>query len=309
MRYTTLRLAAITVVLMVFAAACWKPELTPTYDVTVISDVVYGQGEVDGGGTFDDLMLDLYIPTVEGQDLFPLVVVIHGGGFTGGSKSGSKFVQWADGFASRGYLVASIDYRLVGDDPIPSGPLQPIYDLLGGPSGPAQFIAALAAMEDTLAALDFLHARPDVEPLQTVLTGSSAGAITALYVGYSMDDFGVERPPVSAVISNWGGFAATPGNATAIEPDNGVILDPPYFYAEGPVFLAHATGDATVSYSLSVDIADRADEVGHPYEFFTLDANVHGFDLFTTEFSPGVSVFQAQVDWLDSFMLGVAETP
>jgi hypothetical protein len=34
-----------------------------------------------------------------------------------------------------------------------------------------------------MTALDFRHARPDVEPWQTVLWGNSAGATTALYVG------------------------------------------------------------------------------------------------------------------------------
>jgi len=45
-----------------------EPSVDPIYSVTVLSNVVYGQGEVDGGGTFDDLLLDLYVPNVEGQD-------------------------------------------------------------------------------------------------------------------------------------------------------------------------------------------------------------------------------------------------
>lgn len=63
------------------ATACWKPSVDPIYTVTKFSDVVYGQGEVNGGGTFADLLLDLYVPNVEGQDRFPSVVTIHGGGF------------------------------------------------------------------------------------------------------------------------------------------------------------------------------------------------------------------------------------
>jgi len=96
----------------------WKPSVEPIYDVTVTTDIAYGQGETAGGGTFDDLLLDLYVPVVEGQDRFPLVVTIHGGGFNGGSKAKTAFVS--DQFAQRGYIVASINYRLSGDDPVPS---------------------------------------------------------------------------------------------------------------------------------------------------------------------------------------------
>tara|TARA_Y100000294_G_scaffold68749_1_gene65131 strand:+ start:41 stop:1087 length:1047 start_codon:yes stop_codon:yes gene_type:complete len=288
----------------------WKPSVDPIYSVTVISDIVYGQGEVEGGGTLDDLLLDLYVPDVEGQDRFPLVVTIHGGGFNGGTKANTAFVS--DQFAQRGYIVASINYRLSGDDPVPSSRVQSGYEEIGGRAATAVQRAAVAAMDDTMAALDFLHARPDVEPLQTVLWGNSAGAITAVYVGYAMDDFGIERPFVAAVISNSGGFIGEAGSAEMfIEEDYGVIDDPPYSYSEGPIFMTHATGDPVVPYQLSQDIADRAEAIGHPYERFSADAVSHGVPdgLFRTEFSPGVSVFQAQVNWLDGLLVGIAETP
>lgn len=75
--------------------------------------------------------------------------------------------------------------------------------------------------------------------------------------------------------------------------------------------MTHATGDPTVDFQLAQDIADRADAVGHPYELFTVDAVSHGLPdgLFQTEYSPGVNVFQAQVNWLDAFLVGVAEIP
>ncbi|HUW02732.1 MAG TPA: carboxylesterase family protein [Acidimicrobiales bacterium] len=98
------------------------------------------------------------MPDVEGQDRFPLVVTIHGGGFQGGSKASTAFVS--NQFAQRGYIVASINYRLNGDDPVPSSRFQAVHDAVGGASVPAQVRAAFSAMDDTLTALDFLHARP-----------------------------------------------------------------------------------------------------------------------------------------------------
>jgi dienelactone hydrolase len=294
-----IRLAAVFAVLALLAAACWKPSVDPIYDVTVISDIVYGQGEVDGGGTFEDLLLDLFIPEVEGQDRFPLVVTIHGGGFRGGSKTSTAFV--ADQFAQRGYIAASIDYRLSGDDPVPSSRVQAADDEIGGADATGVQRAAVAAMDDTMTALDFLHARPDVEPSQTVLWGNSAGAITAVFVGYAMDDFDIERPTVSAVISNSGGFIGEVGTARRFIEDDG---------SEGPIFMTHATGDFVVPFQLAQDIVDRAEAIGHPYELFFADAVAHGIPdgIFRTEFSPGVNVFQAQVNWLDRFLVGVAET-
>lgn len=285
-----------------------RPSVDPVYDVTVTTDVVYGQGEVGGGGVLADLLLDLYVPSVEGQDRLPLVVTIHGGGFRGGSKDSVAFVS--DQFAQRGYVVASINYRLAGDDPVPSGRLQSAYDAIGGADATAQQRAAVTAMEDTLTALEFLHARPDVEPTQTVLWGSSAGAITALYVGYAMNDFDIDRPPVSAVIANSGGFIGEAGAADRFIDDVDVLVaDTPGSYSEGPIFMTHSTGDPVVPYEFSQDIVDRAEAVGLPYERFSADAESHGIPngIFRTAFSPGVSVFQAQVNWLDSFLFGAPE--
>lgn len=57
------------------------------------------------------LKLDLYLPE-QGQGPFPTVVWIHGGGWQGGSKNnpGAHVTALAD----RGYVVASVDYRLSG---------------------------------------------------------------------------------------------------------------------------------------------------------------------------------------------------
>ena len=57
--------------------AYWPSFAEETYDVVVTEDIVYGQGEVGGGGSFVDLRLDLYAPQDPGQSTFPLVVVVH----------------------------------------------------------------------------------------------------------------------------------------------------------------------------------------------------------------------------------------
>lgn len=273
----------------------WPSFPARTYDVVVTEDIVYGRGEVDGGGSFVDLLLDLYTPQGTGQAELPVVVVVHGGGFRGGSKTQGNVVDWARGFAARRYLVASIDYRLSGMDPVPSSRVQPMVDAFTAVGGTAQQMAAIAAIDDTLTALDFLIARPDTADAMTTLVGGSAGAVTVDYVAYALDDFGIERPPIAAVVSNWGGLPV--GGTAATFVDNPVpSVDAPY--TEPPVYLAHATGDPTVPYSLSAAIAAQASAVGLDHEFYSKDADVHAFDLASNFVASGASVLDDQVTWV-----------
>ena len=68
---------------------------------TSIRDVTYG----------DSQTLDLYIPNVTNVHPLPLVIYVHGGGMISGDKSNLKPV-FLNAFASAGYAVASINYRL-----------------------------------------------------------------------------------------------------------------------------------------------------------------------------------------------------
>ena len=66
--------------------------------------------------------LDLYVPAGNGP--FPLVVVIHGGGFIGGDKTGSSQLSKIKVLLKDGYAAASINYRLSDEKIYPAQ----IYD-------------------------------------------------------------------------------------------------------------------------------------------------------------------------------------
>src|SRR4051812_41159529 len=51
--------------------------------------------------------LDLYLPSEKSDKSLPVIAYIHGGGWSGGSKSGC----WALPEVKRGYAVVSIEYR------------------------------------------------------------------------------------------------------------------------------------------------------------------------------------------------------
>jgi acetyl esterase/lipase len=71
------------------------------------------------------LFLDLYVPPAgKGGSARPFIVYAHGGGWSGGSsRTTGAFENWPSVLASiaaRGYVVASINYRLTGEAKFPA---------------------------------------------------------------------------------------------------------------------------------------------------------------------------------------------
>lgn len=126
---------------------------------------------------YDDIDLNrqafhLFLPDTSGT--FPLVIFIHGGGFTGGSRDvvlGSSGIDDVRYFLERGVAYASIGYRLIastGADP--DGVIKCLTDAKRG----LQFIRHFAPE---------LHLKPD----KIALAGSSAGAGTSLWLATHPD--------------------------------------------------------------------------------------------------------------------------
>jgi acetyl esterase/lipase len=63
--------------------------------------------------------LDLYVPTT-GSGPFPVVIMIHGGGFMFGDKSDGTGLTGVDQLLATGYAVASINYRLSAEAQYPA---------------------------------------------------------------------------------------------------------------------------------------------------------------------------------------------
>src|SRR5262245_12142321 len=207
------RLAALAGAAVVAAAACGggagagSPRAASAGGddgVQVTSGVVYGTGEVGPARGRVDLLLDLYAPTGRSPSPRPVVVLIHGGGFTKQSRRDEGIVRIARGLAAEGVAAAAIDYRLIPRSPVPSPRVAP----LGLPLGPA------AAVDDTLTAIAYLrtHAKNlGIDPDRMGVAGSSAGAVTADHVAYTLDDHGIAPPHLRFAGSLWGGiFAPAP---------------------------------------------------------------------------------------------------
>lgn len=113
-----------------------------------------------------ELELDVYAPPPAGTRLRPAVVFLHGGAFVVGSRRGPATVHLAQQLAIRGFVVASIDYRL-----------NAVRDL-------SLVKAGYAATQDARAAVRWVRANAEqlgVDADYIALGGNSAGAIAALH--------------------------------------------------------------------------------------------------------------------------------
>ena len=270
---------------------CCGPSAGPAFaqgsgGVRVRENVVYGTGRVAAPAARDvSLLLDLYQPARRAGRR-PVVVLIHGGGFRMGTRKQPDLVRIAEGLVGRGFVVASIDYRLSPRAPVPSARVRRL--LAEAPAAPV-YRAMVAAVDDTLTAVSWLRRnatrlRLDVGRLG--LIGGSAGAITADHVAYALDDVGVRGPRVRFVGSLWGGIFIPPDQPAAAEQlERG----------EARLFAVHGDADTTVPVTFDDALAARARAVGVRTEYHRIPGGRHGFPatgFFTRPVTGGQTPFR-----------------
>jgi dienelactone hydrolase len=199
-------------------------------DVTVTTNIAYGSAP-DAEGNPVTLRLDLYRPSGDPLISRPALVWVHGGGFSAGDKGNVVPVDAANTFARLGYVVVSINYRLLG-----SGCVQ-------NPSSNACLVAALEAKHDAQAAVRWLRANAatyGVDPARIGMGGESAGGITSALVGMYSEDVGTSGNP--GFSSKIGGFVSVSGGLP-----NGVFASSDDAWG----LLFHGTADGIVPYQWS----------------------------------------------------------
>lgn len=229
--------------LAIVAAGCDWPNIAPPgtapvryrdqiFNAVTVTTMTYGSA-VNLEGQTITLQLDMYQPTGDTVTARPAIVWVHGGSFCCGSRTSPELVDEATTFAEEGYVNVSIDYRL--ESPGCSGTF----------SNCGQ--AILEAAADAQTAVEFLRtnaATYGIDPNRIAIGGSSAGAVTALNVGYSS----AGDPParVAAAVSLSG---AQIGVGT-IAPGDAPALD------------FHCTTDPLVPYQLAVNTIQAAQAQG-----------------------------------------------
>ena len=210
----------------------------------------------------------------------PAVLLVHGGGFRAGAKE--SYLPLAIKLAERGYLAATVNYRLAPRNQFP------------------------AAVQDVKAAVRFLRANAakcNLDSSHIGALGGSAGGHLVLMLGLTagVEEFegsGPNRDQASAVqcvVDEYGPTDFTQSYSKSVDAAEvlpkflGGDLDherPAHIRASplnwvtpsaAPVLAIHGTADPYVAYEQSLWIVERLIAAGVPAELETISGAGHGF--------------------------------
>ncbi|CAN5620460.1 hypothetical protein BH23GEM7_BH23GEM7_23530 [soil metagenome] len=265
---------------MAIVRECSIPRTPGPADINLAGNVTYA--EMDG----QVQRLDIAWPEHVGPH--PLVVLIHGGGWSAGDRSAYHSSMRL--LAGQGYAAASVSYRLV--------------------AAPRNVFPA--AVEDVRCAVRWLRANAatyDIDPSRIAALGSSAGGHLAAMLGTAADVEALDgacplrdfSPAVSAVVA----IAAPHDIRTAGALDSGqrsmvenflgarpeadparALLASPAVHASAgdpPFLLIHGTADEVVPIRQSRSMRDSLRSAGVPATLIELPGVGHSVPEFSAE--------------------------
>ncbi|WP_300598386.1 carboxylesterase family protein [Niabella sp.] len=226
-----------------------------------------------------DRTLDLYIPEEPSGKKWPVLVFIHGGGFAGGDKGGNATL--CEKIARSGIAVVSVNYRLYLKYHKNAGAGAGANMGKGLPADgrfhPELQKAIGIAADDATLALQWLKdhaAHYSMDAQKLMVSGGSAGAMTALYVAYVKPALPLK---ISGVIDFWGGLE----DAAVIKKD------------APPVLVYHGSADQTIHVAYAAALQQRMKETGNRLsEFHIMEGKGHAaYRVIETEKSGEVVSF------------------
>lgn len=217
----------------------------------------------------DTLELDIHAPREVGP--WPVVVVVHGGGWITGQRLDTGSL--AEGLASRGAVVYNADYRTLS---------------LGG-MFPGMVDDVACAIQSARVSAPEFTTTPDV----VTVVGYSAGAHLASLAAFAPGEFGQEcpagpsQPPDAFVglagpydISQLGGLLAPMFGGTITElPEVWAAGNPFSWIADSPdipILLMHGDADRVAPLAFSEELADSLTATGKGVSLEILPGRSHG---------------------------------
>ena len=201
-------------------------------------------------GDLQELMMDVYTPDGDDIDKRPVIIWAFPGTFITGQRSDMDSL--CQQFVKRGYVAATIDYRLLPTPSILNIPdsldvLDEIVRAMGDMKAAVRYFRQDAATTNTF----------EIDPNYIFIAGGSAGAITALHAAY-LDDNDVLPDYFQTIIDANGGLEGSSGSAenmTYSSKVQGVInlsgaLHKLDWIGEGeaPIASYHGSADEVVPY-------------------------------------------------------------
>lgn len=238
-------------------------------EIEEIKDIEYKN--IDG----KSLQLDIYRPK-NLTDTVPLLVFIHGGAWKGGKRS--DYLVYLVDFARRGYVTATVSYRLLADSPYP------------------------ACAADIRDAVKWFFSNGEIygyDPGRIALIGGSAGGHLAMLGGYGWGKTeegsdSIKDHRVKAVVDIYG-----PADLTTEYARNHPLVtaligrsyeESPVLYSEAspvtyldkddpPTLILHGTSDRLVPVSQSNNLKSTLDSLGVPCVYYKVPLWPHTMDI------------------------------
>ncbi len=177
----------------------------------------------------DTLAMDLFVPDEITDQLRPVLIYVHGGGFSGGQRDHENHIWFCEYFAKRGWITVTISYHLTMkgksfscDQPVANK----INTLLVSAQNINQATAYLLTQGDRL----------QMNTDKIVIAGSSAGAEAVIHAAY----WNKSQEEILPNDFQYGGAISMAG---ALLDDNWITKD-----SAIPTALFHGTCDNLVPY-------------------------------------------------------------
>lgn len=220
---------------------------------------------------YPETVLDILIPKTAPPKNRPGALVIHGGGWVGGSREG-MIRNFCLPYLEKGFVVANVEYRL------------------------AKAATAPAAVTDVLQAANWFRRnarRYQVDTNRIIVTGGSAGGHLALMVGLTPKSAGLGPPAKVAAVINFYGITDVADQlsgpnqrdyAVAWLPEQEGRLElarrvSPITYVRKnvpPILTIHGDSDPTVPYEHGLRLTRALRDAGADAELISIRGGKHG---------------------------------
>lgn len=245
------------------------------------------------------LYMDVYYPadgsvTTVDSVRKPTVIYVFGGGFKEGSRDSRSARKWFKLLADEGFTIVAIDYRLGLKD----------VKKMGLAQAGLLYNAIKIAVEDLFSATDFILQNSemlDIDPTNLVISGSSAGAITALQAEWEL----CNRSELASVLPEDFRYAGVMSFAGAVFSKHGKVR---YKAEPAPTLMFHGTADKIVTYRqlrLFNQAFQGTGKLSREFKAKGYDYNIYRFEGNGHEIAAAMyRTFPEQLAWLESNVIG-----